>query len=162
MELLYLWHGLVVMMAMSAYRYWRSLPPEYPEDLATLCGVASERFEINLLMDVFRLVPKKDRPRTFDDSITAPLMAATEITRQGKHGRVEGPFGVVYVYQSNEGFEGKDRFTLQSTYGGRRFTLNYRIFVSPDEAKPGRNWRADRERNRGRRVDCERAPFGKE
>ena len=145
------------MMVMSAYRYWRYQPPEYPEGLATLCGLASKSFEINLLTDLFRVVPKKDRPRTFDDSITLPVMASTKILQQGARGKVKGPFGVIYLYEPNEGFEGEDRFTLQSAYKGQQFTLNYRIAVSPDEPKPERNWY----RTRGMRSDCEKPPFDK-
>jgi hypothetical protein len=144
-------------MIVSAYRGCRDAPPEYPNGVATLCGVTTKWFEIVLPYDVFRVVPGEDRPATFDKAVTAPLVAATTITRQAEHGQIKGPSGTSYFYLPNQGFEGEDQFTLQSIYKGQTFTLNYRIFVSADESKLNRhsNW----PRERGQRSDCEKPPF---
>jgi hypothetical protein len=144
----YLLHALLVMMIVSAHRSCRDAPPEYPDGVATLCGAASKWFEINLPSDVFKVTPRKDRPGTWDHAVMAPLMAAATIVRQAEHGRVTGPFGVDYVYQPNEGFEGEDRFALQTIYRGQTFTLNYRILVSVSDKTRA-----------GRYINCKKSPF---
>jgi hypothetical protein len=144
----YLPHALLVMMIVSAYWGCRDAPHEYPDGVATLCGAASKWFEINLPSDVFTVSPGKDRPRTLDNAFAAPLMAAATIARQAEHGQVTGPFGIGYVYRPNEGFEGEDRFTLQTIHKGRMLTLNYRIIVSADDKTKA-----------GRYINCKKPPF---
>ena len=66
---------------------------------------------------------------------------------------------MAYFYKPDEGFEGEDRFTFQSIYKEHLFVINYRIFVSSDVTKLGREWHTDWDQDRGRRIDCEKPPF---
>jgi hypothetical protein len=85
-------------------------------------------------MDVLQLLPRHDRPKTFSDDDWDSVIAKTSIIREAEHGQIEmNAFGRGYTYRSDNGFEGEDRFTLQTTYKGQQFIIHYRIDILPEE-----------------------------
>jgi hypothetical protein len=88
---------------------------------ATLCGIASGRqFSAFPLSDVLQTLPRKDRPKTRSWDIEKSVAEETTIVHSPKHGEIEEPHlakgMAVFTYRPNDGFDGEDRFTLQTVY----------------------------------------------
>jgi hypothetical protein len=127
---------------------------QIPHVVATRCGIASDRsggqFATVLLTDVILALPIKDQPTTISSDVERSVMAAAVFVQQPKHGSIRLDTSISFVYRPDEGFEGEDRFTLQTVYEGRQFTLHYLIDVSP-VGDP--SWSSE--------DDCSKPPFVK-
>jgi hypothetical protein len=123
---------------------------KFPRDV-TLCVISSDKtgnqYFSYLIRDIVELLPEKDRPKMHSEITDASKLAGTKIIRQPKHGQVELD-GTRLTYTPHEGFEGKDRFAIQTVYKGQQFTLRYQVDVTFDDP----SWNGGDE-------DCNAPPF---